>query len=277
MGDGGTQPEFGDDVIMFNGVGDDSHETFDLHRKRKLEKWQSKGDLGRNFCKTAHKPYDRVVTACLCYLSTVTRREDPTTHEPIIGSEALHVSSDGHGNDFLSGLDLARAALPQYANLLDIPMGVMQDDRWCAPWVRFDRKGRFEVRFCIDGYGYILRPKTGESYRFETHEGLAKFLDGTKRAYWASWRPGYISWGKATTMDYPAGESNIWNATGFFDQARHDRIRKAQDRVLAKLFPVPMQHAHQPPAYVRPGEMPENAGREFCYSVDELLNHLKVA
>jgi hypothetical protein len=45
------------------------------------------------------------------------------------------VGSDGHGKDFLDGLAEARRALPRYANILDIPMGILQDDRWCVPWV----------------------------------------------------------------------------------------------------------------------------------------------
>lgn len=48
-------PEFSKDRILFNGCGDLGHETFHLSRKA------SEGD----FCKTARKPYDLMVTACL--------------------------------------------------------------------------------------------------------------------------------------------------------------------------------------------------------------------
>lgn len=265
MGEGGTVPDISDDIISFNGLGDDSHESFTFERKRVLESWQTKNMLGSNFCKTARKPYDPIVTACLCYLSTVTRREDPTTHEPIIGTEAFSVSSDGDGSDFLEGLDLARKALPRYANVLDIPMEVMAGDRWCAPWVNARGAKGYEVHFCIDGRGYVLKPRTRESYCFESHIALAQFLDRTKRVTFAT--GGNTGWGR-----YDRVEEDIWNATGSFDKARNARIARAQVRVLEKLFPVPMECAHQPPAYARPGEMPDNSGREFCYSISDLLN-----
>lgn len=52
-GEPGTKPSFGARVIMFNGVGDDSHETASV----------TKGASEFEFCKTAHKPYDPVVVA----------------------------------------------------------------------------------------------------------------------------------------------------------------------------------------------------------------------
>lgn len=267
MGDGGTSPEITDDMIMFNGVGDDSHET--LHIRRTIKKtpdYAGEQNLGSDFTKTERKPYDAVVTAVLCYLTTATRREDPSTHAPIMGTEAFSATSDGDGSDFLVGLDLARKALaPRLGNELDIPMAVMQEDRWCAP--RIDHRGlkTYEVRFCIDGKGYVLKPKTGESYCFESHIALAQFLERTKVAKFA--KGGSTGWGS-----YSAHEENIWNAYGSFDEARHERIVRAQKKVLATLFPVDTACAQQPPAYVRPGEMPDNAGREFCYSVADLMN-----
>lgn len=270
MGDGGTKPDVSDEAIAFNGLGDDSHETFHIARKRVLESWQTPDRLGWAFCKTARKPYDAVVTACLCYLSTVTRKEDPATHEPLIGSEAFSVTSDGDGSDFLIGLDLARKALPRYANVLDIPMQIMEGDRWCAPWVNNNAKG-YEVHFCLDGRGYVLKPRTRESYCFESHVALAQFLDRTKRAEFYG-RPGAYVVNLGSWRDDYRIEPNIWNAMGSFDKARHARIAKAQVKVLATLFPVDPSCAHQPPAFVRPGEMPDNAGREFCYNIGDLLN-----
>lgn len=180
-------------------------------------------------------------------------------------AEAFTVSSDGHGQDFLDGLALARAALPRVANQLDIPMNVMRDDRWCAPWISGQGESPFTIRFCIDGHGYVLRKATGESYRFATHGDMAKFLDTHKRAEFKHGR-------NAGVWSYDRNEPNIWHASGAFDQARHDRIAKAQTRVLRTLFPADATHAHQPPAYARPGEMPENAGRAFCYNLSELLD-----
>lgn len=264
MGEGGTAPEVNDKHISINGVGDDCHETFFINRViRKKPRYAGEcTDWG--FCKTARKPYDAVVTALLCYLSTVTRREDPATHEPIVGTEAWSVSSDGFGSDFLVGLDLARKALPQYGNVLDIPMDVMKSDRWCAPWVDARGQTQCEVRFCVDGYGYVLKD-TGESYQFETHLALAQFLDGNKVASFKT--GGSTGWGS-----YGREEPNIWNASGSFDKERHDRIARAQVKILSKLFPVDPACAHQPPAYVRPGQMPDNAGRAFCYNIGDLLN-----
>jgi len=47
--------EITDSRIALNGIGKDSHETFYIQR----------GDITWNFCKTAHKDYDEVVTAIL--------------------------------------------------------------------------------------------------------------------------------------------------------------------------------------------------------------------
>lgn len=253
LGDGGTSPEISDSIIGFNGVGEDSHETLVLHRIREELteqdiKWGRK--RGRDFCKTARKPYDPVVTAVLCYMSTITRQDDKAG-EPIIGSEALSVSSDGDGGDFLAGLELARKALPAKANLLDIPMGIMQDDRWCAPWVQ-NRLKTHAIRFCVDGKAYIIREKDGASYCFPTHLEAAQWLEQTKET---------------------KREPDIWNAYGSFDSRRHDRLEKAQRRKLAEMVKLAdtFERDQKPPAYVRPGEMPNNAGRQFCYNVADLL------
>lgn len=272
MGEGGTSPLIDDERISFNGVGEGSHETFYITRKISTEPEYPGQRTDWGFCKTAQKPYDQVVVACLCYLSTVTRREHPTTHDPVIGSEAWSVSSDGKGHELLNGLDLARKALPRVANHLDLPMDVMKSDRWCAPWVRVNGGGggctankTFDVNFCIDGKGYVQRLRTGESYCFETHHALARFLDKTKFASFAT--GGSTGFGR-----YGREEPNIWNASGSFDAARHNRIKRAQEKVLKTLFPVDPACAQQPPAYARPGDMPDNAGREFCYSLNDLLN-----
>lgn len=264
-GDGGTSPQFSDTAILFNGVGDDGHETFIVRRVVPTVKEYEGHNPAWDFTKTAQKPYDDVVTACLCYLGSVTRRD--LNGEPIMGTEVYSASSDGAGSDFLTGLDLARKALPRVANQLDIPMPVMESDRWCAPWISLrGDKPKFEVHFCRDGKGYVLHKR--ESYCFESHVALAHFLDRSKRV--DTGRDHYASWGGMRRENYRI-EPDIWNATGSFDKERQARIAKAQDKVLATLFPVDPACSHQPPAYVRPGEMPDNAGREFCYSIAELL------
>lgn len=100
LGDGhghfGSKPSHENGVIMFNGIdasqdgGDDlAHETF---------VWPpgafavSEHDPGWNFefCKTARKPYDSVVAACLIRAKKV------------LGDD-IKVSSDGYSNEFLEG------------------------------------------------------------------------------------------------------------------------------------------------------------------------------
>jgi len=73
------------DSLSFNGIEEDGHEDFFLAL-----------NLNFNFCKTARKPYDIAVVACLCILEHFC---------PDAG-----VSSDGHPDEWLDGLQLAREA-----------------------------------------------------------------------------------------------------------------------------------------------------------------------
>jgi len=81
-------PEFSAEMIHLNGKDDEGHETFVL----------APGDSGFQFCKTAMKPYDVVVTATLCLLAHHTGTE---------------VSSDGERSDWKPGLALAQQVLPE--------------------------------------------------------------------------------------------------------------------------------------------------------------------
>jgi hypothetical protein len=179
------------------------------------------------------------------------------------------VSSDGHGRDFLEGLEEARRALPRYANILDIPMDILRSDRWCMPWVSCYESSGFDINFCVDGKGYVEHVKTGDWYCFETHLTLAQFFDKTKRAEFPrrlNVRFGYH------VDDVGNVEPNIWNAYGSFDQARHKRIALAQAFALAPLFEPGTCITQRPPVFVRPGEMPELETRH--YSFDDLLKAL---
>lgn len=249
-GDPGTHPILDANEIYFNGLGDDSHETFCVYKKRPpAPAHRKRSERGWDFCKTARKPYDLAVTACLSYLSSVVESHD--------------VSSDGDGADFIEGVEEARRALPRYANILDIPMGVMQADRWCMPWVNAHQCDPYEVHFCVDGFGYVLCGK--ESYRFNSHQELAKWLDDTKSpAVYVAARN--LGWGSST----PNREPNIWNAYGSFDERRHKHIAKLQKQQLGMLWPIPADRAHQPPAFVRPMQFPAQAER--AYSFSDLLN-----
>lgn len=61
------EPIADEDDILFNGRGDDSHESFHLPRIFEPLKWMkpSKAGLYFSFCKTARKPYDLTVMAVL--------------------------------------------------------------------------------------------------------------------------------------------------------------------------------------------------------------------
>jgi hypothetical protein len=64
-----------DDLISFNGVEDDGHETFFLQNSPKFR-----------FCKTARKPYDKAV--CLAIL-----------HVKSVAPKSIRISSDGDWDD----------------------------------------------------------------------------------------------------------------------------------------------------------------------------------
>lgn len=74
--------------LMFNGKGDEGHEDFALREHFSQNE-------GFNFCKTAQKPYDLVVVACLAILK----------HR--LG-DSIEVSSDGDASDWLDGIEYAR-------------------------------------------------------------------------------------------------------------------------------------------------------------------------
>jgi hypothetical protein len=85
------KPAVGDGKISFNGLGDDSHETFQIS--------SSNLDTDRRwFCKTARKPYDIVVVACLATL------------KDIFGDECS-VSSDGGRDEWADGVLFASGVL----------------------------------------------------------------------------------------------------------------------------------------------------------------------
>lgn len=84
--DGRGMPEFSQDHIFLNGDAPDfDHESFAIYRARSTE-----------FCKTARKPYDLVVTACLAYLAAY---------------HGFEVSSDGDAEDWVAGVRLADNAV----------------------------------------------------------------------------------------------------------------------------------------------------------------------
>ena len=71
--------------VSFNGIGEDSHETFCFIPGTKPDE--------TNFCKTRNKPYDRAVCACLI------------AAKRILG-EKIEVDSDGPGDEDLLALNM---------------------------------------------------------------------------------------------------------------------------------------------------------------------------
>lgn len=86
-GEEGTEPVVEKDSINLNGVGDDSHESFNINTT-----------LG-DFCKTNRKPYDVVVVAILYYLES---------------KGVITWSSDGGREDHEGGIEL-------FAKVLGVP------------------------------------------------------------------------------------------------------------------------------------------------------------
>lgn len=210
--DGGASP-MDDRRINLNGFGPDAHETFEITRARNTKKrhqWDERpsGD----FCKTARKPYDIAVCALLCYFSSIT--------------ETHHVTSDGDGSEWLDALDFAREALPHLSNRLDIPMGVMQADRWCRPWANMFTD-QFDFNFCVDGRAYITEAKGSGVYCFPSHEEAKEFY---------------------------ARNKDVLEAWGMFDEKRRKSLRTKQNALFRKMLAVAVTHgrAIPPPAYVRP-------------------------
>lgn len=94
------------DAIIFNGVGDDAHETFDLNRCQRPpyafeehdDEYARKGAF--ECCKTAYKPYDLLV----CQILLVADRRAPDTYQ---------VSSDGDLEDWLPAIKSVATLLGQ--------------------------------------------------------------------------------------------------------------------------------------------------------------------
>jgi hypothetical protein len=90
--------------VSFNGAGSQAHEAFIL-----MSHYRANDSF--NFCKTAYKPYDLAVTACLLVLKHRLR-------------DYIHVSSDGESIDWAGGLILATQATRLK---LSIPTSIRQD------------------------------------------------------------------------------------------------------------------------------------------------------
>ncbi len=60
-----------DNEIVFNGKGENGHETFVLNKNIMTVKEYPEQDLSFNFCKTRMKPYDIAVWYLLCFINRI--------------------------------------------------------------------------------------------------------------------------------------------------------------------------------------------------------------
>lgn len=75
-------PKVDNEMIRFNGVGNEGHETFIMFKKKPESSWNKESKDYFYFCKTARKPYDLAV--CLVLLSLAQN-----------APKAVELSSDG--------------------------------------------------------------------------------------------------------------------------------------------------------------------------------------
>jgi len=87
-------PQIDNEVVRFNGHGENGHETFMLTRKTEVSGYSSIKKMAFAFCKTARKPYDKYVTACLILAKKHFGKD-------------IQVSSDGEMSDWQEGKKLA--------------------------------------------------------------------------------------------------------------------------------------------------------------------------
>jgi len=64
LGEKGTLPVANGEMIRFNGLEDDSYETMGIDRIARERPFDERGKVF-GFCKTARRPYDKIVTAVL--------------------------------------------------------------------------------------------------------------------------------------------------------------------------------------------------------------------
>lgn len=105
------QPEFSEEYFAFNGdamngdpaLGRYDHESFFWDRSYARPEWNPNEDSHFNFCKTAYKPYDAVVTAVLL------RAKE-------IYGDLVEVSSDGTWEEWSTGRILFTLTFGRVAN-----------------------------------------------------------------------------------------------------------------------------------------------------------------
>jgi hypothetical protein len=93
-------PHVSNQKVHFNGKGEDGHETFLFQRKEEIRDYQTAEGAKRAFvfCKTAQKPYDKYVVACLIIAKSIFGKD-------------VNISSDGDLEDWQEGKKLAETAM----------------------------------------------------------------------------------------------------------------------------------------------------------------------
>jgi hypothetical protein len=95
------KPEITNEVVRFNGKGDDGHETFMFSRETEVRSYQEDKTMAFNFCKTAQKSYDKYVVACLILAKLY------------FGND-VKISSDGDLEDWEEGKQLVENELGEF-------------------------------------------------------------------------------------------------------------------------------------------------------------------
>jgi hypothetical protein len=103
------KPTINSKMIRFNGIGEGGHETFLLVRDNKDEPKED-GTIF-NFCKTAQKPYDLCVTACLILAKYHFK-------------DAVNVSSDGEASDWQEAVEVVNKVFSYNMKVEDIAEGI---------------------------------------------------------------------------------------------------------------------------------------------------------
>lgn len=102
----GTQPDFTEGYFSLNGVsdenGDNGHETLYWAGIPTQPDWRKDDPEYFEFCKTAYKPYDAVVTAILI-------------RAKVIYGSCVSVSSDGNWTEWQAGRDLYESVFGETA------------------------------------------------------------------------------------------------------------------------------------------------------------------
>lgn len=82
-------------AVKFNGIGVNSHESFWFLRQTEMPDYQKSKGRNKvfNFCKTARKPYDKYVVACLIIAKSIFGKD-------------IEISSDGDLEDWNEGKKL---------------------------------------------------------------------------------------------------------------------------------------------------------------------------